>query len=90
MPTLPMKVQAVPAAQAGELGSTLPVAVAIFDGEGKPVDITPADAATTSKAGVVKQALNVADVATGADATAIAAALNGLLANLRTAGIVKV
>lgn len=50
---------------------------------------TAVPAATTSVAGVVKQAAITADFA-GADAAAIVVELNAFLAKLRTAGIVAV
>lgn len=43
--------------------------------------------ATASALGGVKQAANVANLATSADAAAIVTAVNTLFANLRTAGV---
>lgn len=53
--------------------------VAVFDADGAPVDM--------SDLGGVKQLSAISDVAADADVAAIATAFNGLLAGLRTAGI---
>lgn len=45
-------------------------------------------AATASSPGLVKQAAPVADAASDADAAALAATVNGLLASLRAAGVI--
>lgn len=71
--------------------------VAVFDADGNPVDMSDLGgggeaytlpAATASVIGGVKQLAAIADVATDADAAALATAFNGLLAALRTAGII--
>ena len=54
--------------------------VAVFDAEGSPVSM--------SGLGGIKKIAAIADVAADADAAAITTAFNGLLAGLRTAGIV--
>lgn len=70
-----------------DLGKRLPVDTVIIDGEGNPVDLP--GPATPTGAGLVKQAASVPDVAASADAATVATAFNGLLASLRSAGVLK-
>lgn len=70
--------------------------VAVFDGEGNPVDVGGAPtaytlpAATAEALGGVKKGAAIPDLASGADAAVIATKVNSILAQLRAIGVIAV
>ena len=63
--------------------------VAVFDGEGNPVDVGGAPTAAEALGGVKKGAA-IPDLASGADAAVIATKVNSILAQLRAIGVIAV